>query len=145
MLTCFNEVKAYYIVWSVPARSINNFVLVYISFIGAFLHLYFVDSCMCDGGITITFYIAAVPLISGNICKELGGVDPQSLGGWLMVPQRRLKQESTRAEQMKATIDYWLSVDTTPSWRRLLWALVVIKEDKIVEKLKSHLEQLTGK
>ena len=94
--------------------------------------------------IMYTFHTAAVPLNSNNICKELEGVNPQSLGAWLIVPQSRFKQHATCAEQMKAIIEYWLSVDPTPSWRRLLWALVGIGEHKKVKKMELNLEPLTG-
>ena len=71
------------------------------------------------------------------------------LGAWLRVPNHKLdeirQQHSTQTNQMRATVEYWLSVHPTPSWRRLIRALEYSEEHQAVEKVKPYLEPLTGK
>ena len=96
---------------------------------------------------------ADVPLTIDNICKELQaeGVDCTEeigLGIWLSVPHHKLseikRQHATQANRTRATIAYWLSVDPTPSWRRVVWALEGSKEHKAAERVKPYVEPLTG-
>ena len=61
---------------------------------------------------------ADVPLTTDNICKELAGVNCMKrlgLGVWLRVPDHQPDeielQHSTQANQTRAIIDLWLSVD----------------------------------
>ena len=94
---------------------------------------------------------ADVPLTTDNICKELAGVNCMKdfgLGYWLRVPNHRRdkikQQHSTQANQTRAIIDYWLSVDPTPSWRRVVESLEDSKEHKAAERVKPYVEPLTG-
>ena len=70
------------------------------------------------------------------------------LGQWLIVPEHKLdeikQQHSTHANQTRAIVEYWLSVDPTPSWRRLVWALNGCKEHQALDKVKHNVEPLTG-
>ena len=67
---------------------------------------------------------------------------------WLYVPDRKRveidQQHSTQADQMRATVEYWLSVDPTPSWRRLVWALEKSEEHQAVDIVNPYVEPLTG-
>ena len=93
---------------------------------------------------------ADVPLTIDNICKELQaeGVDctQGGLGVWLSVPDHKLReierQHTTQANRTRATIAYWLSVDPTPSWRRVVWGLEW--SGKAAERVKPYVEPLTG-
>ena len=88
---------------------------------------------------------ADVPLTTGNICNELDGVNSMMLGNWLNVSTHQHdRQHSTQANQTRAIIDYWLSVDPTPSWRRVVWALECSNEHKAAERVKPYVEPLTG-
>ena len=94
---------------------------------------------------------ADVPLTIENVCKELDGVDCMKENGlwfYLYVPHRKhneiTRRHSTQVNQTRATIEYWLSVDPTPSWRRLMRALEGSGEHKAVERVKPYVEPLTG-
>ena len=99
----------------------------------------------------LLFFATGPPFTIDNISVQLEGVHlwgSGGLSGWLCIPahtqQKIQEQHSTPAEQMKATVQYWLSVDPTPSWRRLIWALEACKEDTAAERLKPYAEPLTG-
>ena len=70
------------------------------------------------------------------------------LGLRLRVPDRKLaeirQQHSTWTNQTRATLEYWLSVDPTPSWRRLVWALEDSGEHQAAERVRPYVEPLTG-
>ena len=70
------------------------------------------------------------------------------LGLRLGVPRHKLdeieQQHSTRTNQTRATLEYWLSVDPTPSWRRLGWALEVNGKHQAAERVRPYVEPLTG-
>ena len=70
------------------------------------------------------------------------------LGAALSVPFNKLdeikQQHSLKPNQMRATVEHWLSLDPTPSWRRLVWALDVCKEHHAVDRVKPYMEPLTG-
>ena len=94
---------------------------------------------------------ADVPLSTDNICKELDGVNCMKFNGlvdWLRIPDHQRdkirRQHSTQANQTRAIIDYWLSVDPTPSWRRVVEALECSEEHKAAERVKPYVEPLTG-
>ena len=87
-------------------------------------------------------FAADVPLTVDNICRELEGVDCikiSGLGDWLKIPRHKLdeikQQHSTQANQTRATVEYWLSVYPTPSWRRLLTALEWSSERRLLTAL----------
>ena len=67
---------------------------------------------------------------------------------WLYVPADKHdeieQQHSTKDNQTKAVISVWLSVDPTPSWRRLVWALEKSEEQEAASKLKPYVEPLSG-
>ena len=54
------------------------------------------------------------------------------------------QRHSTQANQTRAVVKYWLSVDPTPSWRRVVWALEGSKEHQAADKVKPYVEPLTG-
>ena len=54
------------------------------------------------------------------------------------------QQHSTRANQTRATLEYWLSVDPTPSWRRLVRALEGSRELQAADRVRPYVEPLTG-
>ena len=54
------------------------------------------------------------------------------------------KQHSTKSAQTKATVEYWLSVDPKPSWRRLMMALENINEHEAMTNVKPNIEAPTG-
>ena len=95
---------------------------------------------------------ADVPLTIDNISRELiDDVDCMrgyGLGQWLRVPRHKhdeiKRQHSTRANQTRATVEHWLSVDPTPSWRRLVWALEISEEHQAADRVKPYVEPLTG-
>ena len=94
---------------------------------------------------------ADVPLTTDNICKELDGTDcmkRSGLGVWLNVPVHQRdkieRQHSTQANQTRAIIDHWLSVDPTPSWRRVVHSFEWSREHKAAERVKPYVEPLTG-
>ena len=70
------------------------------------------------------------------------------LGGCLGVPRHTLdgieRRYSTQANQTRAVVRYWLSVDPTPSWRRLVEALEISREHQAADKVKPCVEPLTG-
>ena len=70
------------------------------------------------------------------------------LGQWLCVPDHKCdeiqQKHPTIATQMRATVEYWLSVDPTPSWRRLLRALDGCGEHQTAENITPYVEALTG-
>ena len=70
------------------------------------------------------------------------------LGMWLRVPDHKLEeikqQNSSQANQTRAVVKYWLSVDPTPSWRRLVVSLEWSKEHQAADKVKPCVEPLTG-
>ena len=55
-----------------------------------------------------------------------------------------IQQHSTQANQTRAVVKYWLSVDPTPSWRRLVQALEYSEEHQTADKVKLCVEPLTG-
>ena len=93
---------------------------------------------------------ADVPLTIDNICRELQaqGVDCTREGGLgilLSVPHHEIeRQHTTQADRTRATIAYWLSLDPTPSWRRVVWGLECSNEHKAAERVKPYVELLTG-
>ena len=96
---------------------------------------------------------ADVPLTIDNICGELQaeGVDctwGSGLWTYLCVPlHKRIEikgQHTTEANGTRATIAYWLSVDPTPSWRRVVQSLEDSEEHKAAERVKPYVEPLTG-
>ena len=99
--------------------------------------------CVCS--------IAGRSLNIENISKQLKEVKcmkKEGLGHQLRVPDHVLyeikKQHSTQADQTTATVQYWLSVDPKPSWRRLMMALQRSNEYKAVKNVKPYIEPLTG-
>ena len=57
------------------------------------------------------------------------------------------KQHSTKSAQTKATLEYWLSVDPKPSWRRLMMALENVNEhleNEAMNNVKPYIEATTG-
>ena len=72
----------------------------------------------------------------------------EGLGHQLRVPGHVLseieKQHSTQADQTTATVQYWLSVDPKPSWRRLMMALHRSKENKAMNNVTPYIEPLAG-
>ena len=95
---------------------------------------------------------ADVPLTIDNICKELQAEGVYThiggLGIWLCVPDHKLReiaqQHTTQANRTRATIAYWLSLDPTPSWRRVVLALEGSNKHKAAERVKPYVEPLTG-
>ena len=70
------------------------------------------------------------------------------LGLYLRVPERKLEeieqQHSTQANQTRATVEYWFSVDPTPSWRRLVEALEFSDQHQAADRVRPYVEPLTG-
>ena len=101
------------------------------------------------------------PLTTEDISKLLEGVNclkDGGLGEQLRVPRDTLNKIKTKypndqaeqAEQTRATVDSWLSVDCCYSWRRLVTALENIElpnseERKAINSVKLHVEPLKGK
>ena len=54
------------------------------------------------------------------------------------------KQHSTTSTQTIATVEYWLSVDPKPSWRKLMMALENINEHRVMNNVKLNIEAPTG-
>ena len=71
------------------------------------------------------------------------------LGFWLNVPEsvqdEIRRRHSTVASQKEALISYWLTVDPTPSWRRLIHALNDIEAHSVSEKIHNRAEPVTGR
>ena len=102
-------------------------------------------------GVCCVSSAADVPLTTDNICKELHGLDctkRSGLGIYLTASRQKLdeikRQHATQANQTRAIIDYWLSVDPTPSWRRVVEALEWSGEHKAAERVKPYVEPLTS-
>ena len=53
-------------------------------------------------------------------------------------------RHSTQDNQTRATVEYWLSVDPTPSWRSLLCVLEECGEHQAADRVKLHVEPLIG-
>ena len=99
----------------------------------------------------LTINFADSSLTVSNISRHLEEVDcikEMGLGHYLNVPDSVLceieEQHSSKAYQMMATIEYWLSVDPTPSWRRVLMALEKSNELEAAQYVRPYVEKLTG-
>ena len=70
------------------------------------------------------------------------------LGLQLRLPPEKLveikEQHSIQTNRTRAVVKYWLSVDPTPTWKRLLEALERSKEHQAVERVRPYMEPLTG-
>ena len=107
-------------------------------------------ACFCVMDIYCISSTADVPLTVNAITRELAleRVNLLSLVANLHLSVNKLveiEQQPSHTDQLRATVEYWLSVDPTPSWRRLLCALD--QEDAhaaAVKKVKPHVEPLTG-
>lgn len=67
--------------------------------------------------------------------------------GGLRLREKRLKkvQKSTPEEKWKFTIDYWLNIDPTPSWRRMICAVdYYAKQYEAASRLYQYAEPVTG-
>ena len=90
----------------------------------------------------------APPLTVENVMRVLGRVrDRRRLGFFLSVPSSTQDDiESnclTEEEKMAAIIHYWLTLDPTPSWRRLIRALDW-EEPDTADGIRHYAEPLTG-
>ena len=90
-----------------------------------------------------------VSLTTDNILRDLHGVNLHRLGSVLSVPDHKRaeikQQHSTQTNRMRAIIEYWLSVDPAPSWRKLLFTLEYCGLCQAEDKVKPHVEPLIGK
>ena len=92
---------------------------------------------------------ADVPLTVKNVCKAVEAVrNWNGLGVWLNVPgskhdEIRLRY-STAADCKRAVVAYWMKVDPTPSWRRVIWALDWMGERQVADAVRPYAEPLTG-
>ena len=90
-------------------------------------------------------------LTSENIVMTVESVFWKSLGIWLSIPefkrdkiQRLYSDDSKRCQ---ALIQYWLDLDPSPSWRRVITALDSIplgEGPEIADRIRSFAEPLTG-
>ena len=75
--------------------------------------------------------------------------EEEGLGYWLLIPcskrEEIRKKFPNEMEQKKQLISYWINTDPMASWRRLIWALDVMKETKMADSIRSYSEPLTGK
>ena len=72
----------------------------------------------------------------------------QLYGGGLRLRNKTLKKKKiqTLEEKWKFSIEYWLSIDPTPSWRRIICAVDYYdKQHKAASKLYKYAEPVTGK
>ena len=96
--------------------------------------------------------IAAPPkLTCENVMTAVEGVSWNSLGFQLDIPRsKRLEiasQYSSGSQQCQALIQYWLGLDPSPSWRRVITALDGISTGEGPERadrIWSYAEPLTG-
>ena len=96
--------------------------------------------------------VAGVPLTPSNVMREVREVEDWwgevGLGHYLCIPES--KREEIRQkfpdemEQKKQLITYWINTNPLASWRRLIWALDMIKETKTADSIRSYAEPLTG-
>ena len=112
--------------------------------------------------IHVSCYSADLPLTLRNAVKVLEKVEDwrglmkdrarfgvgEGLGDCLRVPYSKLDQierrHSSTADRMTAVIEYWLLTDPTPSWRRLICALVKMREHEVADMVRPYAEPLTG-
>ena len=75
-------------------------------------------------------------------------MEQYGLALWMGLPESKLydidRQHSTQDNQTRATVEYWLSVDPTPSWRKLLCALEWCGEYQAADRVKQYVEPLIG-
>ena len=96
--------------------------------------------------------VAGVPLTPSNVMREVREVEDWwgegGLGRYLFVPES--KREEIRQkfpdemEQKKQLITYWINTDPLASWRRLIWALDLMKDTTTADSIRSYAEPLTG-
>ena len=86
-----------------------------------------------------------------NIVMAVEGVDWRLLGFWLFIPRSKLDEierlYSDDSKRCQALIQYWLDLDPSPSWRRVITALdsnLLGKGSEIADKIRSYAEPLTG-
>ena len=95
--------------------------------------------------------IAAPPkLTCENVMTAVEGVSWNNLGLQLAIPRsKRLEiasQYSSGSQQCQALIQYWLGLDPSPTWRRVITALDDIGSEgrKRADSIRSYAEPLTG-
>ena len=90
----------------------------------------------------------APPLTVENVIKVLKRVRYwKNLGAWLRVPSFTLNviesKHFTEEEQVTAVVKYWIEIDPTPSWSRLIWALDQAEPDT-ADGVRHYAEPPTG-
>ena len=84
-----------------------------------------------------------------NVCKALEVMrDWNDLGRWLRVPQSKRneirRRYSSPADRRRAVVAYWMKVDPTPSWRRVIQVLGRMGEHQVADAVRPYAEPLTG-
>ena len=90
-------------------------------------------------------------LTSENVMMAVEGVSWDIFGIWLFIPeskrdeiQRLYSDDSMRCQ---ALIQYWLDLDPSPSWKRVITALDSMplgEGSEIADRIRSYAEPLTG-
>ena len=90
-------------------------------------------------------------LTSENIVMAVKGVRWKSLGIWLFILRSKLDEierlYSDDSKRCQALIQYWLDLDPSPSWRRVITTLDSILPGigpEIADRIRSYAEPLTG-
>ena len=72
----------------------------------------------------------------------------KELGKWLGVPVSKLQefeqQYTTEMERKRGVLEYWFIMDPSPSWRRVIWALDMMKEHKTASGIENKAEPVLG-
>ena len=73
----------------------------------------------------------------------------KGLGTYLRVPKSVLdgieRQFPTNAARMEAVVKYWLGIDPTPSWRKIITTLDWMKAHDVADRIRNRAEPLTGR
>ena len=95
--------------------------------------------------------IAAPPkLTCENVMTAVEGVNWDTLGFMLHISLSKLKEiaslYSGGSQRCQVVIQYWLGLDPSPSWRRVITALDDIGREgqKRADRIQSYAEPLTG-
>ena len=103
---------------------------------------------MCTLGVPLT--PSNVMRVVREIEKWWGGVGSESLARWLFIPESKQKEIRQKyagdMEQKKMSIWYWIKTDPLASWRRLIWALDILKKAHEADSIRpnAYAEPLTG-
>ena len=103
--------------------------------------------------VSAVFVATATALTVGNVCRALKPLEGRVIGYnglayYLRVPQLKRVEIDTNhrnpTEKLKEVVSYYLTRCPSPSWRRVIWAVEVMKAHHVADVMRERAEPVRG-